>query len=158
MRNLFYFPLTLFLRVGRFTGRLSTRLFFEEGELYLQSFYPKIVLLTLLRLFKVWCVKPARIRVLSDPYVLVIARHRVQYGKYFPSFSNFAIYLKYLRNNSKIRETRKIFANIVRGQSAISSLSLIWKYITTGKRNNTKHRMLTIFLDEMWHAVHSNMF
>ena len=30
----------------------------------------------------------------------------------------------------------------VRGQSAITSLSLIWKYITAGKRNITRHRML----------------
>ena len=45
-------------------------------------------------------------------------------------------------NSSKIWETWKIFANIVRGQSAITSLSLIWKYIATGKRNITKHRML----------------
>ena len=32
--------------------------------------------------------------------------------------------------------------NIVRGQSAITSLSLIWKYITSGKRNITKYKML----------------
>ena len=45
-------------------------------------------------------------------------------------------------NSSKIWETWKIFADIVRGQSAITSLSLIWKYIASGKRNFTKHRML----------------
>ena len=32
--------------------------------------------------------------------------------------------------------------HIVRDQSATTSLPLIWKYITTGKRNITKHRML----------------
>ena len=41
----------------------------------------------------------------------------------------------------------KIFANIVAGQSAITSLSLIWEYITTGKRNI--ECSLIIFLDEM---------
>ena len=50
---------------------------------------------------------------------------------------------KYLRNEGNI-------CDIVRGQSAITSLSLIWKHITTGKRNIKKQECsLIAFQKEM---------
>ena len=41
----------------------------------------------------------------NDTYVVFIARCRVQYGKYFPIFSYFAIYnnkISHMRSNNKI--------------------------------------------------------
>ena len=76
------------------------------------------------------CVKSVRIRNYSGPYsvrmqrkyipeklriqtlftlcVIVFARCRVQYGEYFPSFSNFATYFTSL-------QAMKVFVNIARG-------------------------------------------
>ena len=54
------------------------------------------------------CIKTFLNKQLSKKYALVIARFRVQYGQYFPSFSYFAdLFHEPLgeRNKSKIRET-----------------------------------------------------
>ena len=53
-----------------------------------------------------------------------------------------AIKAKGSRNKLQNMRNLENIYHIVRGQGAISSLWLIWKYITAGRRNITKHRML----------------
>ena len=62
-----------------------------------------------------------------------------------------------MKQQQKIRNEENIY-HIVRGQSAITSLSLLWKYITTGKRNikNTEYSLI-VFLNEIWHTVYNNI-
>ena len=43
----------------------------------------------------------------SGGYALVITWHRVQYSKYFPSFSNFAIYFKGFQAREVTQEYEK---------------------------------------------------
>ena len=59
-----------------------------------------------------WCRKRS--------YVVVIARCRVQYGKYFPRFWICNVFCEPVGgwNNNKLWETRKIFSNIARGKVA----------------------------------------
>ena len=59
-------------------------------------------------------------------YVVVIARSRAQYGKYFHSFSYFATYFTILYASEIIAkcEKRGKYLPILHGQRAITTLSL----------------------------------
>ena len=76
-------------------------------------------------------------------YALVIARFRVQYGQYFPSFSYFADLLLFCGNNSKIWETRKILAIFMVAHCCqLKFESLLRLYIEISNWNQEWNRFL----------------